>query len=1132
MRNFQFLIFGLFFNSISYAQETKLETILQKGHAKYVTSADFHPSGKYAVTGGYDNAIILWNIASGKEIRMFNKHTSPVWSVVFSPDGNQILSTSADQTTKLYDVNTAELVHSWDTPKDDIREAHFSYDGKFVIQITNRNSIFLYDRVSGKPKGEYEKNYGVGLQNGVIDPGGTRILNTSSYKGANVFDIESGDTLLTIPFDKVFGMEFSPDGSKIALSSTKQFAKLFDAESGKDIAHLEDVALDAKCDGCNTKQAWSPDSKYLITMSNKVGATLWDANSGRKLRTFNQEKLRPTMLKFSPNKTHVIVLINQTVYAYQIKTGKQTMKVSAKKLDYFEINFSPEGHHIIIPGESNTAELWDVRTGKKKSTFSGYLNHERDDGLRYSYDHWTDTGVLKYISMRRAFAIAPDDKHIVLGSLDSIAVLVNLQSGRVVREFKGHKQAVIAFAFSPDGKTLATAGGDRHIKLWEVETGKEIETLYGHRDVIFDLAFNSDGTQLVSASWDGTMGYWDLPSGQYQLKDLDDASPYKVGFSPSDLYLVSGDARSKLTFWEADAVEEFRTLIGNTDIVGDFDFSPSSKSIVTASWDGKVKVWDVLTGMQLARLSAHEGAVYAVDWDPQNRFIASAGADNTIRLWDSEKNKVVKELTGHTNAITDLHFTSDGSKLISQSVEGQIKVWDMNSFTEDYSRIQISRNEWLSTTANGHFDGTKNALNLVNYVSGMEVVPVGSLFDKYFSPGLIKRINDGEKFDDTGENINELIESTPLIAFHLTQTSKRSIEVESDSIYRWKKETLPLGIHINSQKQELEEIRIYNNGKLIIAESLEEKLVFRGGERDMRHYEIPLSDGQNHISAKVINTNRTESSPTDIIVEFDGEATNTDLYILSIGINDYQNSAYNLDYAVNDSKSFTKALKAGGDTLFHAIHEYSIINDKAIKSNITATILAIKKEIGPEDVFVFYYAGHGVMSYEKDEDDSDFYIVTNDVVNLYGDTEVLHEKAISAKELMAYSVDISAEKQLFVLDACHSGGALESFATRGDGREKALAQLARSTGTFFLTASQDAQYANEVGSLKHGLFTYALLEIMEGTAGDQLDKKVTISEVKSYVEERVPELSEKYHGSAQYPTSYSFGQDFPLVILK
>lgn len=68
--------------------------------------------------------------------------------------------------------------------------------------------------------------------------------------------------------------------------------------------------------------------------------------------------------------------------------------------------------------------------------------------------------------------------------------------------------------------------------------------------------------------------------------------------------------------------------------------------------------------------------------------------------------------------------------------------------------------------------------------------------------------------------------------------------------------------------------------------------------------------------------------------------------------------------------------------------------------------------------------------------------------------------------------------------------------------------------------------------MEHGLFTYAILEALEGKAdGGVKDDKITANEIKTYVEDRVPELSEQYHGSPQYPTGYSFGQDFPLVII-
>ncbi|MGB1102263.1 MAG: hypothetical protein ACPG21_01400 [Crocinitomicaceae bacterium] len=58
-----------------------------------------------------------------------------------------------------------------------------------------------------------------------------------------------------------------------------------------------------------------------------------------------------------------------------------------------------------------------------------------------------------------------------------------------------------------------------------------------------------------------------------------------------------------------------------------------------------------------------------------------------------------------------------------------------------------------------------------------------------------------------------------------------------------------------------------------------------------------------------------------------------------------------------------------------------------------------------------------------------------------------------------------------------------------------------------------------------------MLEILEGEV-DMGGEEVTVNEIKTYVEERVTELSETYRGSPQYPTGYSFGRDFPIVILK
>ena len=187
----------------------------------------------------------------------------------------------------------------------------------------------------------------------------------------------------------------------------------------------------------------------------------------------------------------------------------------------------------------------------------------------------------------------------------------------------------------------------------------------------------------------------------------------------------------------------------------------------------------------------------------------------------------------------------------------------------------------------------------------------------------------------------------------------------------------------------------------------------------------------------------------------------------------------------------------------------------------------IKTAANPKDLFVFYYAGHGVISDKKE-----FFLVPYDVTQLYGNDNALAQKGFSADALKAMSKDIKAQKQLFILDACQSAGALETIAAaRGAAEEKAIAQLARSTGTQWLTASGSEQFASEFSQLGHGSFTYCLLEAFKGDA-NPTDKKLTVKQLDAYLQTKVPEITQKYKGTPQYPASYSYGNDFPIIIIK
>ena len=245
-----------------------------------------------------------------------------------------------------------------------------------------------------------------------------------------------------------------------------------------------------------------------------------------------------------------------------------------------------------------------------------------------------------------------------------------------------------------------------------------------------------------------------------------------------------------------------------------------------------------------------------------------------------------------------------------------------------------------------------------------------------------------------------------------------------------------------------------------------------------------------------------------------------------VGIDAYKNPKYNLNYAVADASSFMQSIQNGVKNITSKVHVYEVKNDQAVRDNIISKFTQIASTANPQDIFIFYYAGHGVVAQDGSKE---FYLVPHDVTQLYGDDGALKQKGVSAKELKQISSGIPAQKQLFILDACQSAGALNTVALRGAAEEKAIAQLARSTGTHWLTASGSEQFATEFDELGHGVFTYALLEALSGKA-DSGDNRITVNEIKAYIESRVPEISEKYKGSPQYPSSFGFGQDFPVGI--
>ena len=163
------------------------------------------------------------------------------------------------------------------------------------------------------------------------------------------------------------------------------------------------------------------------------------------------------------------------------------------------------------------------------------------------------------------------------------------------------------------------------------------------------------------------------------------------------------------------------------------------------------------------------------------------------------------------------------------------------------------------------------------------------------------------------------------------------------------------------------------------------------------------------------------------------------------------------------------------------------------------------------DLFI---ATHGVF------DGGTYALVTHDYDGTLGPAST-----INAGEIIDISKRIPAQRQLLLLDTCHSGGLDGTLAGLYDAR---MSLIARNVGLHTFASAGTLQEALD-GFEGNGLFTHVLLQgLRAGDADANKDRTVTVFELGDYARQTVPGLARKV-GHRQTPLIMKFGRDLPLM---
>ena len=243
------------------------------------------------------------------------------------------------------------------------------------------------------------------------------------------------------------------------------------------------------------------------------------------------------------------------------------------------------------------------------------------------------------------------------------------------------------------------------------------------------------------------------------------------------------------------------------------------------------------------------------------------------------------------------------------------------------------------------------------------------------------------------------------------------------------------------------------------------------------------------------------------------------LYILAVGVSNYNDHELRLQFAAKDAIDFTLSMTRQQGLLYEKVELRLLTNEQATSENVRDGLQWLQKETTYRDVAMMFMAGHGINNNVGDF----FFMPVN------ADIDRLNATCVGYREIKE-TIDAVSGKMLVFMDACHSGNVLGNNQRRAAMVNQAITELTDAdNGAVVFTSSTGRQSSLENSEWNNGAFTKALVEGLNGAADMLGSLSVTIKNLDLYITNRVKELTK----GQQSPTTIipRSVPDFPIAIV-
>ncbi len=288
-----------------------------EGNADWVNAVSFSPDGQYALAGGRNDTVKIWDVVTGRPTQTLDNLTSQPISVALSPDGEKLVTESSHGVVRLWDVDSGRALQTFEEHSEAVLGATFSPGGRYVLS-------------------------------GSGQAGTLRLWETETGSVVRTFDENP---------EAVFSVAFSPGGDYVLSGSGQSgVVQLWETETGKVVQRFEEPGADATY---VFSVAFSPDGRYALSGSDDKTARLWDVESGDLIRTFDDHSGLVIAVAFSPDGQYVLSgSSDMKVQLWKVEDGHLGYVFDGEADGVNAIAFSPDGRYVLSGSKDNDIKLW------------------------------------------------------------------------------------------------------------------------------------------------------------------------------------------------------------------------------------------------------------------------------------------------------------------------------------------------------------------------------------------------------------------------------------------------------------------------------------------------------------------------------------------------------------------------------------------------------------------------------------------------------------------------------------------------------------------------------------------------------------------------------------------------------